>query len=470
MKHLKRGTHSQKKQEVGSFYTTKQAAASFESLPEGPDPREVVRDVHHIIPALTRKGSVFRVSHETAEQRGAEFAAMISGLFNPSPNAPVLLQELRNATPIRDFFGFWRRDHELAEKVGKNLEALTFSRGSMIDTLSRPESSISKTSLAGRLRHSFSVQLGNKALGNIHVTAQTPSSAPPEGTRHSVNNRMSSGERDSEQGPLVFTDEFLLRPSSSQSSIRSPGKFGSQQSRSPGIGLPPSPTQLRSPSSMALYRIDKPIPEEDIIAPSMPRNGVRPRSNSATVPGHHSLAPLAHSNQRFRFANAHLRNSDHSSLSKDDPIVLPSSSAGSVSSDSSDLSSMFSTSAQETQRFSVCSDVSEDDESIYEHMADIASSFPSPPTYQHNQGIPKDSWRDSFSSIRTEASADGVLPRHLRRKFSISQSDVPQQDRIIGEEDDHIEHYSGELVLPNYMVCIKQTIQFMNMALVLDSP
>ncbi|KAF8577780.1 hypothetical protein K439DRAFT_1277059, partial [Ramaria rubella] len=123
VKVLKRGVTEKKKKDAqpNGPYNLGHAAASFDSLPEGPDPREVILDVHKLIPPLTCKGSLFRASRSTIQQRGDEFTGMIRALFNASEDAPVLLQELRNCTAVRDFFSVWRRDEDLQKKSGKGI-------------------------------------------------------------------------------------------------------------------------------------------------------------------------------------------------------------------------------------------------------------------------------------------------------------------------------------------------------------
>jgi hypothetical protein len=37
-------------------------AASFESLPPGPDPKSISQNVHQFVPKLTKKGTIFRVN------------------------------------------------------------------------------------------------------------------------------------------------------------------------------------------------------------------------------------------------------------------------------------------------------------------------------------------------------------------------------------------------------------------------
>ncbi|KAL1739783.1 hypothetical protein HDZ31DRAFT_85751 [Schizophyllum fasciatum] len=103
-------------------------AASFESLPMGPDPTTVAKDVHDLIPRLTKKGTFFRASQETIEQRAAELRRLIEALFRD--DVPALLNDLRNDRMVTDFFGYWRRDYDLAKKQGREPE-FGSSRGSV---------------------------------------------------------------------------------------------------------------------------------------------------------------------------------------------------------------------------------------------------------------------------------------------------------------------------------------------------
>ncbi|KAF8896111.1 hypothetical protein BD779DRAFT_1494038, partial [Infundibulicybe gibba] len=97
------------------FYKQDQAS-SWESLPPGPDPNSVARDIHDHVPRLTNKGTFFKPSQSTIDQRQREFKAAIEALLQD--DVPALVQELRENRLITDFFGFWRRDKELAEKQG----------------------------------------------------------------------------------------------------------------------------------------------------------------------------------------------------------------------------------------------------------------------------------------------------------------------------------------------------------------
>lgn len=94
-----------------------QRAASFESLPLGPDPSTIPVDVHAHIPRLSKKSTIFRMNEAIIHQRGEEVKAMTEALFNE--DAPSTLQELRTVITVRDFFGYWWRDKEADRKTGR---------------------------------------------------------------------------------------------------------------------------------------------------------------------------------------------------------------------------------------------------------------------------------------------------------------------------------------------------------------
>ncbi|OCH88583.1 hypothetical protein OBBRIDRAFT_81853 [Obba rivulosa] len=96
-------------------YVHSDQAASFDSLPPGPEVNSVAKDVHEIVPKLTKKGTLFRASQATIEQRGKEFNAMMHALWGD--DVPTLIKELREQRVIRDFFGWWRRDMDHERKM-----------------------------------------------------------------------------------------------------------------------------------------------------------------------------------------------------------------------------------------------------------------------------------------------------------------------------------------------------------------
>jgi hypothetical protein len=95
-----------------SVYGHLQRAASFDSLPIGPDPKTIPTDIHAFIPRLAAKSSMFRGVSGSAlvQQRSEEFNEFISALF--APGVPVLIDEARQSPAVREWFGFWRRDRD----------------------------------------------------------------------------------------------------------------------------------------------------------------------------------------------------------------------------------------------------------------------------------------------------------------------------------------------------------------------
>ena len=99
----------------GVYHDSKRAA-SFESLPPGPDPTSVSLDIHNYIPKLTKKSSLFRVNQATIDQRHQQFASLIEALL--APEVPALVEELCTSQTVKNFFGWWRRDKDFARKHG----------------------------------------------------------------------------------------------------------------------------------------------------------------------------------------------------------------------------------------------------------------------------------------------------------------------------------------------------------------
>lgn len=101
---------------ANSFYTQPSKAASFDSLPSGPEPLSMALDVHTLIPKLSKKAALFgRPSPQLLQQRAEDFRSFIDALFQI--NTPVM-EDVRQAREIRDWFGYWKRDKEAAKKSG----------------------------------------------------------------------------------------------------------------------------------------------------------------------------------------------------------------------------------------------------------------------------------------------------------------------------------------------------------------
>ncbi len=136
------------------FYKQDQAS-SWESLPPGPDPNTVAQDIHEYVPKLTKRGTIFRTSPATIEQRNTELQAFVEALFKESQ--PALIKEMRSTRLVTDFFGYWQRDADLAARNTKakardtreNRESLTpsifSSYFSASSTPSLPDTSSTRT-------------------------------------------------------------------------------------------------------------------------------------------------------------------------------------------------------------------------------------------------------------------------------------------------------------------------------------
>lgn len=111
------------------MYIRSDQAASFESLPPGPDVHDIAKDVHDILPKLTKKGTLFRAGQATIEQRGREFSALVNAFFRE--DIPTLVRELHDNRVIRDFFGYWRRDKDHDRKASEQPTSSRMSRVSI---------------------------------------------------------------------------------------------------------------------------------------------------------------------------------------------------------------------------------------------------------------------------------------------------------------------------------------------------
>ncbi|KAJ7261804.1 hypothetical protein B0H12DRAFT_337314 [Mycena haematopus] len=92
-------------------YLHSDRASSWDSLPPGPEPDSVAQNIHDLIPRLTKKGTMFRASQATTDQRQAELTAFIAALW--TEDVPTLLEDFRRDRMVTDFFGFWRRDQDI---------------------------------------------------------------------------------------------------------------------------------------------------------------------------------------------------------------------------------------------------------------------------------------------------------------------------------------------------------------------
>ncbi|KAJ7707538.1 hypothetical protein B0H17DRAFT_1174558 [Mycena rosella] len=108
-------------------------ASSWESLPPGPEPDSVALSIHDLVPKLTKRGTMFRASQATTDQRQAELTAFIAALW--TEHVPTLLEDFRQDRTVTDFFGFWRRDQDIQRSPKK---ARPSSRNSVTSSFYSP--------------------------------------------------------------------------------------------------------------------------------------------------------------------------------------------------------------------------------------------------------------------------------------------------------------------------------------------
>ncbi|KAJ7031403.1 hypothetical protein C8F04DRAFT_1111117 [Mycena alexandri] len=224
------------------------ALSKRQRLLAGKGPDSVAQNIHDLVPRLTKKGTMFRASQATIDQRQAELTAFVAALFQE--DVPTLLQDFRKERIVTDFFGFWRRDQDIQKTSNKTSKARRnsatssfFSPGSLEDydfTRGRADSSASSDSSSvlssgGSARSSMSVQImlddqpvpfGHNP--NLGVDTLAPLRESAELTR--TNSRSRGGflsavakrvrkTSGAESRPRQSLDEELPRPDSRASDI-----------------------------------------------------------------------------------------------------------------------------------------------------------------------------------------------------------------------------------------------------------
>ncbi|KAF7374750.1 hypothetical protein MSAN_00360500 [Mycena sanguinolenta] len=158
-------------------YLHSDKASSWESLPPGPEPDSVAQNIHDLIPRLTKKGTMFRASQATTDQRQAELTAFITALW--TEDVPTLLEDFRRDRVVTDFFGFWRRDQDIQKtsnvstkprsSVSSSVFSTYFSAGSESgESFTRRERALSSASSDSS--SALSSASGRSSTGSIQIT------------------------------------------------------------------------------------------------------------------------------------------------------------------------------------------------------------------------------------------------------------------------------------------------------------
>ncbi|KAL5504225.1 hypothetical protein ACEPAH_8299 [Sanghuangporus vaninii] len=216
-------------------------AASFESLPPGPDPNLIAKDVHELLPRLTKKGTVFKASRETIEQRGREFKALIETLLHEGDDVPALIKELRQLRVVRDFFGFWRRDQDRLEKqLGKDVDRSTL-RGRSESLGSRASSIFSSSVSSGIYFNPSNLSL---QLPSPNASEQVPTNRSPRRPAFMQSGKLAIN--------LVPPSPNEAGPSKESATPRRRAQtLQDTTSAGPGLSANTSDTELRDPPASA---------------------------------------------------------------------------------------------------------------------------------------------------------------------------------------------------------------------------
>jgi hypothetical protein len=192
----KRLSHEKKKRlqagkgvRKNDVYINSDQAASWDSLPPGPDPNSVTLDIHDLVPKLTKKASLFRPSQSTIDQRHHEFEAFVKGLLQEE--VPTLVEELRSTREIADFFGIWRQDHDSAVKSRKRAMSTSSNSSPRSSTAGSVLSSYfasSASSVSGSSEHTVK----EKGKATMRQRADTISIAPSMASSRSSSSSHSS--------------------------------------------------------------------------------------------------------------------------------------------------------------------------------------------------------------------------------------------------------------------------------------
>ncbi|KAG8212984.1 hypothetical protein J3R82DRAFT_11370 [Butyriboletus roseoflavus] len=222
-------------------YIHSDEAASWESLPFGPDPNDIARDIHEYIPVLSKKGTIFRASQETIDRRYEELKIMMQTLLQD--DLPTLIKEIKATRDFTDFFGVWGRDIDLARKADSSKKQPTSDQprlslsASILSISQAPPPSLVKWSSPSKGKAPENAQIPFRT--SIHSDSSSEDSVdPPRPSRvtgrtqeiRSMRSRTSSsGSHSSSSSPSTPVTTPLRLPQSCQPAIasqESPIRYG----------------------------------------------------------------------------------------------------------------------------------------------------------------------------------------------------------------------------------------------------
>jgi hypothetical protein len=374
------------------IYIRKDQASSFDSLPPGPDPHSVAKNIHDYVPKLTKKG-VFRVNQATIDQRYQELKACIEGLFQEG--APMLIKELRESQKVTDFFGYWRRDFDLVLKQ---------SKGKGIERQPR-------TSISSSVFETYFTSTPNLATTEATLV-NPPGSKPHKSPADKVVDKFSKSFKSF--NPSSSDNDFYPRRGSS-------GSTSSVDPPSPSSTLYGPPSSYIVPHDIPVVFGHSPmesLPEGEELVTSMSRMNVARHGKS--------VSPMS------RGLNA---TSDGSDSRNEEPASF----------DASDLPAN-----SPYNRLSRASVVSIDPAS---YLAELETNFTLPKCPSAVSEFPRGSIA-SFATFMTDSSADAIIPlspesNHKRsfstdstrtRTLSDAESSLPNPDEDLDSYFDGLSH------------------------------
>ncbi|KAG9315356.1 hypothetical protein JVU11DRAFT_4501 [Chiua virens] len=404
-------------------YIHSDQAASWESLPFGPDPNDIARDIHQYIPKLSKKGILFRASQETIDNRFEDLRQMMRVLLQD--DLPTLIQEIKATRTFTDFFGVWRRDVDLARKVQS-----------------------SQKSTAERSRTSFSSSILS-ALPVSPASLSAKSLSPAKGK--SPSRSYGHSDSSSEDGLDPPRQGRLMEKRQEFSSMRSrASSFGSQSSSS----LPSTPVTMPrqlSPSSShpVVASQDMPIrfshnphvpgAERSSILESLPEDCELASSPKSDLDGGLSRTRTESISRKNR--NARVYGSPSFGISGAAPRSLSRYSRAS-------LQSMRSSSTMRASAY------------LDELGVDYCLSSPAPePRHQSRASV------SSLASVVSNSSVDAVIPRgerssrpanHAQRPLSVGEESCggydPYSEDDFDDQGDFLDAYFSDILRPHSMI------------------
>lgn len=245
-------------------------ASSWESLPPGPDPKSVAKELHDSLPRLTKKGGLFRVSDAAVEQRQKELATLVSALMDSE--LPALVKDLLLQREITDFFGYWQRDQDLFDKArqkdGQKPHSSTSTRSvfsmylssssskSSTTTAESPHSSHFSSSTPGSTLHSSA----HSRLSRMSIST----AAPPKSIHHSGRSSMSSSTLSRSETPDTIKPLSTIQRPRSESDRTSPVESIGRRRADSTTSSESSSSAQSSTSSDSCARTSNPVVVDEV--------------------------------------------------------------------------------------------------------------------------------------------------------------------------------------------------------------